>query len=110
MYDYTKPFDKDEVLEIQHGDTGYSTEELAREALNAEPKPEPVYDELHGVTKTRLRMRNVASTGEDSEVVTTLAQGQKVIVIDEFNDDWYYVMTLDEKHEGYCMSKFIELV
>lgn len=103
MYDYTKPFDEEEILENE-------VEEFIEqeEAIVYEPQMLSSGIDMEGIVTTRLHVRAEAS--RDSKSLAILNKGDKVIILDEFNDGWYYIVTVKGDQEGYCMSEFIELV
>lgn len=102
MYDYTKPFDEEEILENE-------VDEIVEQEEVTVHEPQTSSDiDMEGFATTRLHVRAEAS--RDSKSLAILNKGDKVIILDEFNDGWYYIVTVKGDQEGYCMSEFIELL
>lgn len=102
MYDYTKPFDEEEILKNE-------VDEIVEQEEVTVYEPQTSSDiDMVGFATTRLHVRAEAS--RDSKSLAILNKGDKVIILDEFNDGWYYIVTVKGDQEGYCMSEFIELL
>lgn len=79
--------------------------EVTTEVVEVESVEEPKKTELIGVVSGCAKLNVRAEASKDSDIVTVISVGTE-LTIEDTEDDFYKVCTLDNK-TGYCMKKFI---
>ena len=83
--------------------------ELLDEEFPIEDEEEEVPEPLPGVVHDCMRLNVRALPNTLSNVVTTLINGENVLVDLESSTDEFYRVTTETGVEGFCMAQFIEL-
>lgn len=93
-YDYTKKYEKKKKEEIPIQETITEVEE------------EVVFEPKTGRTIVKLNVRS--NTDTNSDILTTLNEGEEVRIEDEYNSDWYKVCTASSI-EGFALKEYIKV-
>lgn len=93
-YDYTKKYEKKKKEEIPIQET---ITEIEKEVVS-EPKT--------GRTTVKLNVRS--NTDTNSDILTTLDEGEEIRIEDEYNSDWYKVCTASGI-EGFALKEYIKV-
>lgn len=93
-YDYTKKYEKKKKEEIPIQETITEVEE------------EVVFEPKIGRTIVKLNVRS--NTDTNSDILTTLNEGEEVRIEDEYNSDWYKVCTASGI-EGFALKEYIKI-
>lgn len=95
-YDYTKKYEKKQ-----------KTEEPIQETFTEVEKEEETAPYMKtGKSTVKLNIRNDANT--NSDILTTLNEGEEVRIEDEYNSDWYKVCTASGI-EGFALKEYIKV-
>lgn len=93
-YDYTKKYEKKKKEEIP----------IQEEIIEVEKE---VVSELKtGRATVKLNVRS--NTDTNSDILTTLNEGEEVRIEDEYNSDWYKVCTASGI-EGFVLKEYIKV-
>lgn len=116
MHNYSKDYGNkktdetiaDEVIEeVAEAETEEVVDEVAEVETAEETIEEPKSGTVVGCKNLNIRERPIATN--DLNVICTIAEGTKVVIIDDESIvDWYKVC-LENGVEGYCMKKYINL-